>query len=61
MMPQLKSKIKIERNNMIIDKTPTEGAIRISETIDEHLVTRVYYFMSQQEAVEAFQEEFYES
>ena len=61
MMPQLKSKIKIERNNMIIDKTPTEGAIRISETIDEHLVTRVYYFMSQQEAVEAFQEEFYVS
>ena len=61
MMPQLKSKIKIERNNMIIDKTPTEGAIRISETIDEHLVTRVYYFMSQQEAVEAFQEEFYEN
>ena len=58
---QLKSKIKIERNNMIIDTTPTEGAIRISETIDEHLVTRVYYFMSQQEAVEAFQEEFYES
>ena len=46
---------------MIIDKTPTEGAIRISEIIDEHLVTRVYYFMSQQEAVEAFQEEFYES
>ena len=46
---------------MIIDKTPTEGAIRISETIDEHLVTRVYYFMSQQEAVEAFQEEFYAS
>ena len=50
-----------ERNKMIIDKTPTEGAIRISETIDEHLVTRVYYFMSQQEAVEAFQEEFYVS
>ena len=46
---------------MIIDKTPTEGAIRISETIDEHLVTRVYYFMSQQEAVEAFQEEFNEN
>ena len=61
MMPQLKSKIKIERNNMIIDKTPTEGAIRISETIDEHLVTRVYYFMSQQEAIEAFQEEFHVS
>ena len=60
-LTQLKSKIKIERNNMIIDKTPTEGAIRISETIDEHLVTRVYYFMSQQEAVEAFQEEFYAS
>ena len=58
---QLKSKIKIERNNMIIDKTPTEGAIRISETIDEHLVTRVYYFMSQQEAIEAFQEEFHVS
>ena len=58
---QLKSKIKIERNNMIIDKTPTAGAIRISETIDEHLVTRVYYFMSQQEAVEAFQEEFHVS
>ena len=46
---------------MIIDRTPAEGAIRISETIDEHLVTRVYYFMSQQEAVEAFQEEFYVS
>ena len=46
---------------MIIDRTPTEGAIRISETIDKHLVTRVYYFMSKQEAVEAFQEEFHDS
>ena len=43
---------------MIIDRTPGEGAIRISETIDEHLVTRVYYFMSKQEAIEAFKEEF---
>ena len=42
---------------MIIDRTPAEGAIRISETIDEHLVTRVYYFMTKKEAIESFREE----
>ena len=46
---------------MIIDRTPAEGAIRISETIDEHLVTRVYYFMTKKEAIESFREEFYDS
>ena len=45
---------------MIIDRTPAEGAIRISETIDEHLVTRVYYFMTEKEAIESFKEEFNE-
>ena len=42
---------------MIIDRTPAEGAIRISETIDEHLVTRVYYFMTKKEAIQSFREE----
>ena len=46
---------------MIIDRTPAEGAIRISETIDEHLVTRVYYFMTKKEAIESFRDEFYDS
>ena len=46
---------------MIIDRTPAEGAIRISETINEHLVTRVYYFMTKKEAIESFREEFYDS
>ena len=46
---------------MIIDRTPAEGAIRISETIDEHLVTRIYYFMTKKEAIQSFREEFHES
>ena len=46
---------------MIVDRTPTEGAIRISETVDQHLVTRVYYFMTEDEAIESFREEFYEN
>ena len=43
---------------MIIDRTPTEGAVRISSTINNHLVTRVYYFMTEEEAIESFKEEF---
>ena len=42
---------------MVVDRTPREGAIRISEIVDQHLVTRVYYFMTRDEAVEAFREE----
>ena len=43
---------------MIIDRTPTEGAVRISSSINNHLVTRVYYFMTEEEAIESFKEEF---
>ena len=43
---------------MIIDRTPTESAVRISSTINDHLVTRVYYFMTEEEAIESFKEEF---
>ena len=51
----------VEREgNMIIDRTPTEGAVRISSTINNHLVTRVYYFMTKKEAVQSFKEEFNE-
>ncbi len=42
---------------MIIDRTPTEGAVRISNTINNHLVTRVYYFMTKKEAIQSFREE----
>ena len=45
---------------MIIDRTPTEGAVRISSTINNHLVTRVYYFMTKKEAIKSFKEEFNE-
>ena len=49
----------VEREgNMIIDRTPTEGAVRISSNINNHLVTRVYYFMTEEEAIESFKEEF---
>ena len=49
----------VEREgNMIIDRTPTEGAVRISSSINNHLVTRVYYFMTEEEAIESFKEEF---
>ena len=51
----------VEREgNMIIDRTPTEGAVRISSSINNHLVTRVYYFMTEEEAIESFKEEFHE-
>ena len=43
---------------MVIDRTPGEGAVRISCTVDEHLVTRVYYFMTEEEAIASFKEEF---
>ena len=46
---------------MIIDRTPTEGAVRISSTINNHLVTRVYYFMTKKEAIESFREQYYDS
>ena len=49
-----------KEDNMIIDRTPTEGAVRISNTINNHLVTRVYYFMTEKEAIESFKEEFNE-
>ena len=43
---------------MVIDRTPGEGAVRISCTVDQHLVTRVYYFMTEEEAIASFKEEF---
>ena len=46
---------------MIIDRTPTEGAVRISSTFNNLLVTRVYYFMTKKEAIQSFREEFYDS
>ena len=52
----------VEREgNMIIDRTPTEGAVRISSNINNHLVTRVYYFMTKKEAIQSFREEFHDS
>jgi len=42
---------------MIVDRTPTEGAVRIRSSVGEHLVTRVYYFMTEDEAIESFREE----
>ena len=46
---------------MIVDRTPTEGAVRIRSSVGEHLVTRVYYFMTEEEAIASFREEFYEN
>ncbi len=46
---------------MIIDRTPREGAVRISSDINNYLVTRVYYFMTKKEAIESFRKEFYDS
>jgi len=43
---------------MVVDRTPAEGAVRISCTVDDHLVTRVYYFMTEEEAIASFKEEF---
>jgi hypothetical protein len=48
----------IARRCMVIDRTPGEGAVRISCTVDQHLVTRVYYFMTEEEAIASFKEEF---
>ena len=46
---------------MIIDRTPAEGAVRISCTVGQHLVTRVYYFMTEEEALASFKEEFHDA
>ena len=46
---------------MVIDRTPTEGAVRISCTVGQHLVTRVYYFMTEEEALASFKEEFHDA
>ena len=46
---------------MVIDRTPAEGAVRISYTVDQHPVTRVYYFMTEEEAIASFKEEFHDA
>jgi hypothetical protein len=46
---------------MVIDRTPTEGAVRIRSSVGEHLVTRVYYFMTEEEAIASFKEEFHDA
>ena len=41
---------------MIIDRNK-EGAWRISEVINEHLETRVYYFYTKREALRLFKQD----